>query len=762
MKFCLNLQKFLNYHFLKLHSLSFYLSKGFWLVWVGWTMALTPALAQKSINKRVYETSARKVAEKIVVDGDLTEAIWQTSTKVGDFFQNFPFDSSFANTKTEVMIAFDDSHLYFAFICYDDHLDQPFVVQSLRRDYDGGRNDFVSVYLDTFSDGANGFGFGVTPLNVQREVLIADGGENVNTDWDNKWYSATKVHDRYWVAEMAIPFKTLRYREGNAPWKLNFARRDLKTNETSTWVPVPRNFRLSSLAFTGTLYWDEPLKKPGLNAAIIPYITGGNSANFVENKPERQTYGVGADAKIALTSSLNLDLTFNPDFSQVEVDRQVTNLDRFEIFFPERRQFFLENSDLFSRFGFSRIRPFFSRRIGIGFDTTLKQIVQTPIIYGVRLSGKLDENWRVGFLNMQTARTSGGIEGQNYTVATFQRKVFSRSNIGGIFVNRQMTSDSSSSFSFNIPNFNRVVGVDYNLLSKDNRWRGKFFYHQAITPQQLNDQYAHASYLSYQTPRWEINWNHEYVGKNYVAEVGFVPRRNHWRFEPSVFHTIYTKRPKSKINNYGFGVYTNFFWNTSGSLTDRTLQLAHFINFKNTAEFSVRVNQEYILLFNDFDPTNTGGERLLAGSDYTVYNFSVNYAHDRRKLFNWGFGMSGGQYFNGSRLSGGVFLNYRVQPILVFNLSADYNRIEMPLPYRSVDLVLISPRVDLTLTRNVFLTAFAQYNNQIENINLNARLQWRFKPVSDLFVVYTDNYFPENLRTKSSAIVLKLTYWLSI
>ncbi|TAF64257.1 MAG: hydrolase [Cytophagales bacterium] len=715
------------------------------------------AKAQKSYELNVFRTQ-----EAINIDGVLEEETWKSAQKASDFFLTFPYDTAFAKSQTEAMISYDADFLYIAFICHDKDMDKKFVVQSLRRDFDGGRNDFVGVYIDTFGDKTNGFTFGVTPYGVQREALMSDGGDNLNTDWDNRWFSAARINADNWVVEMAIPFKTIRYKSGDAPWGINFARINYKANELSSWVPVPRSFRLTNLAFTGEVFWGEPLPKTGLNAVIIPYVTGAASKDYLKDEPEKISSNYGADAKIAVTSSLNLDITFNPDFSQVEVDRQVTNLERFEIFFPERRQFFLENADLFARFGFSRIRPFFSRRIGIGFDTTTKQIVQNPIAYGLRLSGKLNKNWRVGLLNMQTTRVpTKGIEGQNYTVAAVQRKVFDRSNIAFIAVNRQTTSDSVSEFIWNERDFNRVIGLDYNLASKNGRWIGKFFYHQSLSPKNLHEQYAHASFLQYKTPNWTISWNHEYVGKNYQADVGFVPRKNHWRLEPSIFYRFYPKKENPIINNHGPGIYTNFFWDTEWKLTDQYTELSYEIEFMNTSSFGVYAGNEYIRLFFDFDPSNTGGIPLLSGTEYTTQAIYASFNSNYRKLFTWGISSGYQGYYNGTLFNVEGNMAYRVQPYGSFSLSMSYNQIALPAPYSTADLLLISPRIDFTFTRSLFFTLFMQYNNQSDNVNLNARFQWRFKPVSDLFIVYTDNYFPDDFRTKNRALVLKLTYWLN-
>jgi len=711
----------------------------------------------------VHQIRAKKTTTKITLDGNLEETIWSEAPAAKNFYLNFPYDSSFATQQTEVKISFDNDFIYIGAVCFQNKKD--YVVTSLRRDFGTDDNDFFGVYFDTFQDKTNGFSFSVNPLGIQQEGLLSDGGNGgIQTDWDNKWYSAVAQHPDFWVVEMAIPLKTLRYKSNATEWAINFGRANRKANEISSWTPVTRNFRISNLGFAGKVIFDEPLPKPGANVSLIPYITASHSENFVRDD-RKTSANFGGDAKIAVTPSLNLDLTFNPDFSQVEVDRQVTNLDRFEIFFPERRQFFLENADLFARFGFSRIRPFFSRRIGIGFDTISKTIVQNPIIYGARLSGKVNKDWRVGLLNMQTGtQKEKGILGDNYTVAAFQRTVFKRSNIAGIFVNRQRTADSLRDFTFNINDYNRLVGLDYNLFSQDNKWNGKIFYHQQISPRPDADQFAHAAYVNYNTTRWNVAWNHEYVGKNFrTNDIGYVQRNGLYRLEPLAYLSFFPKgRLGKKIVRYQIGQYNNFYWDTDFNLNDRNTAITFNVAFQNTSYLEIWARNTYTRLFFDFDPSGTGGQKLTTGSAYTNNWADIFYRSDRRKLFSYGFYLGYGEYYNGRQFNPYVFLNYRFQPFGSVGVEADYYQIRLPQGFNNSDLLLLNTRLDISFTKNLFLITFLQYNNQTENVNLNARLQWRFRPVSDLFLVYTDNYTSQDFSVKSRFVVLKATYWLNL
>lgn len=722
--------------------------------------------AQNQSESASYEV--RKTDVEIVLDGQLDEAVWNEIPTGGQFAQNFPADNRPAEKDTEFKITYDDQFIYIALICYQQSNGRP-IAQSLRRDFDWIRNDNVSVYFDPFNDKTNGFTFQVTPYNVQREGLVTLGGD-VSDDWDNKWYSAATIENDKWTAEMAIPFKSIRY-NSIPDWGLQILRNNRQENERSSWISVPQQYRPSDLLYTGRMNWDSPPPEAGTNISFIPYVIGGLSKDFEEGTDASATSDVGFDAKVGLTNSLNLDITVNPDFSQVEVDRQVTNLDRFEIFFPERRQFFLENQDLFARNGFPVARPFFSRRIGIATDDD-GNTVQVPIRAGARLSGKIGRDWRVGLLNMQTGADDRIQQpGQNYSVAVFQRQLFARSNIGATFVNRQATDFDANDTTLNTTRYNRVFGIDYNLASLDNRWEGNFFYHRSDDPGEENNPWAHGGFLGYNTRNINVFWFHALVGEGYNAEVGFVPRNEVFRFGSGVNYTFW---PGGTIQRHGPGL--NFTRTTDDNFNnlDIEAELEYDLNFLNNSGFNFSSSYNEVLLLDGFDPTNSDGAELPAGELYRWSNVSLAYFSDNRKLFNFRGRVTYGGFYNGNRLRLASVVNFRYQPYLAIEMRVEYNRLDFPQPFNSTDFFLISPRMDLTLSTKLFLTTFVQYNNQRDNMNINTRLQWRFAPASDLFIVYTDNYFTagddfENptqdrftLTPRNRALVIKLSYWLNI
>lgn len=731
------------------------------------TTALTCwLLSFQSLAQTTSEPSAFafKLKEPIILDGNLDEEIWTNPEGWNNNFKEyFPSDTSFSKIKTRVKIAFDDQNLYIAAVM-ENLGPRNYVSTSLRRDFRGEQNDAIVFVFDTFNDRTNAFSFGINPYGVQREGLISNGG-NRPTDfslaWDNKWFSEAIIFENHWQTEIIIPLSTIRFKDGAPNWNVNFYRIDSEYGERSTWTPIPRNFSIISTAFSRKLIFEEPIKKSSANISLIPYVAGGASKNFLEGTEEPFAPSVGGDAKIGIGPALNLDLTFNPDFSQVEVDQQVTNLDRFEIFFPERRQFFLENADLFDSFGHPRARPFFSRRIGVDIDSATGQNIQSKIIYGARLSGKINDDWRVGAMNMQTATDElAGANGKNFTVLALQKKVFARSNIGLIYVDRETLAPSDSQRLFNPSAYNRLLGVDYNLNSADGKWSGKAFYHRTFEPTKQETPYALNAFISFSDIRWNWMVSFQDIGENFNPAVGFIPRTNYKRLNPRVGYLFY---PNSRlINRHGPKFEIEALWNEEIGQTDRELNPGYLIRFNSLSELEVTLRNRYIYLFQNFDPTRTGGERLLAGTDYTNNTLRIEYKSNPRNVFNINMDAETGQYFTGNFSRFTSEMGVRIGYLANISMNFNYARIRLPKPQNDADLILVGPRIDLTFSKKVFWTTFIQYNNQIDNLNINTRLQWRYAPVSDFFLVYTDNYFPGDFMPKQRSLVLKLNYWLNL
>ncbi|WP_198661701.1 DUF5916 domain-containing protein [Lewinella sp. IMCC34183] len=726
------------------------------------TLAAQSSLFDARQANEPPRATAVRFVEEIVLDGKLEELEWQNGEPARDFWETFPADTSRSAWPTEIYFGFDDRNLYVAAICRTPG--DRFIIPSLRRDYRAGGNDNITFVFNPFRDKTNAIVFGMNPFGVNREALIYNGGESSDDfreEWDNKWRGESFIGDGYWSCELVIPFASLRFPAGAAEWYFNSYRMDTQSNTRSTWHRIPQNQTIMSLAYMGSLHFEGGAPAaPGKNIVAIPYAGGSMRRDYQGDVPTDFDGDVGGDAKVGIGSGLNLDLTVNPDFSQVEVDQQVINTTRFEVFFPERRQFFLENADLFGSFGFERANPFFSRRIGVTRDTSTGEAIQNPIYFGARLSGKANDDWRVGLLNMQAAKNhEQGLPSFNYTVAATQRRLGARSNVGGIFVNKQNFSGFTDSTERNA-NFNRVAGLDFNLATRDNAWNGKTFVHRSFSDRAGGDDYTHGLNLEYRHRNWNVEYDHLYVGDEFNADVGFVPRLGYYTAGVQAAYITYPVNPA--VIQKGPTLEGRFFGEPGTGLTDRNFVAGYQWRFANTSRFNAGAGYEYIYLFEDFDPSRTGAVPLPGERGYGYWRGGAEYESDGRKRLSTGLETEVGQFFNGYGYNLSGNLQYRYQPFGSIDLRFSYRYIDLPEPYASTALFLIGPRIDFTFSKSVFLTTFLQYNDQIDNINVNARLQWRFAPVSDFFLVYTDNYDSLDFGVKNRALVAKVTYWLNI
>ena len=740
------------------------------------------AIAQNTPGTEIH---IRKAKGPFQVDGILNEQDWQSADSAAGFYLNYPTDSVAAPFPTVARILFDDNFLYVSFVCYDDQ--GPFVVQSLRRDFEWSQNDNVGIYFDPYNDFSNGFFFGVSPYGAQREGTIAGGGidpeNSFNINWDNKWYSEVRRYPGKWVTEMAIPFKSFRYNAGQN-WNVAFLRQDIKHNQVSSWIRTPIQNLPASFPFSGKMIWDNPPPQPGANISLIPYAITSSFTDQENDQPRDIKPNVGFDAKVGVTPSMNLDLTVNPDFSTVDVDRQIVNLTRYEFQYPERRQFFLENSDLFNAPGFTTFtQPFFTRRIGLIGDSS-GVLQQVPIRYGARLSGKIGSQWRLGMMNLQTGEVKSiGLPAQNYGVAVVQRQVMTYSNLSFVFVNKQ--SDLEGDYNPNtlyhpslvverkrgattetvLNKFNRIAGADFSLVTKKNRWGGKMYYHRSFNNFDQGSDYSAGGFLTNTRRNLRLGTGFVDIGPNFRSEVGFQPGQDLYKGYSSYFLiTDFPLYPQSKsIIQIMPGGESGFTYLKDGRLTEINNVLRLAFRFRNTADLKLEMSNIYQLLPSDFNPIfPTGDTTLLAGQDYRWNAFTATFNSDSRKLLTARLITSGGQYYNGNRIGFGGTLTYRVQPYGNFSVTWDYNDIRLPGDYGQAKFLLLSPRLDLTLSRKVFLTSFLQYNDRFSNVNLNTRLQWRFRPASDFFLVYAENYLPGSFESKNRSLVLKFTYWMNL
>jgi len=718
-------------------------------------------------NQDSHQYDIEKIEKPIKIDGVLDEATWQNENYTTGFWFTFPIDGQQVKeeSQTKIWIRYDDDFIYVAAVCKGNG---GTVVQTLKRDsreYWSGDN--INVVIDPNNQKTNGFLFGVNPSNVQYDALVTgntgrrgDNSSGFSSAWDNKWYSATKEYGDHWTAEFAIPLKTLRFGDSKE-WGFNFVRTNSEDNSFQAWAPVPVMFRSLDLGYTGVVRFEEPPKKIKSNIAIIPYMLTSTYKDHEAGTPSVHNFEIGGDAKIAVTPSLNLDLTYNPDFSQVEVDQQVTNLTTVNIRFPERRLFFLENADIFSDFGIPPMRPFFSRRIGL--DESGNAI---PILYGARLSGNLNDDLRLGVMNLQTRSTDDAI-GQNYTSIALHQRVLKRSIIKGYIHNRQGYDGE-----FLKDNYNRTAGLEFNYRSED----GKFETFAGIGKSFSNgdtdkNTFGHWA-IGYDSRSWTMYFNYATVGADYNTDIGWMPRINHYDAEADVtyqlgFHHDYTNlgysiyaAEQSAINSHQFSIsHIGDVTRDGFDLIQSVILLDYDLSWKNSSRFSIGYRHDDQSLLYPFKFTD--GDALPVDT-YSFNSLGVSYSSDRRKALSYMASVELGGFYGGERKEYSLSVNYRRRPWGIFGVNFVQNILNFSEPYGNEKLFLVGPRIEFNFSNNLFWTTFLQYNTQRDNFNVNSRFQWRFKPLSDIFLVYTDNYAIDLWGPKNRALVLKMNYWLNL
>lgn len=715
-------------------------------------------------NRQRFVLELRRASNAITIDGNADEDDWKQATPTAPFLNKWPADTGVARVQTEVKMLYDENNLYITARSFQRREDV--IIQTLKRDQMESfwSGDSFGIVVDPMNQQANGFFFGVNAAGSQLDAALNLMGSwtRANENWDNKWYSATTVHDDYWVAEIAIPFSSLRFKDGAKEWGLNFIRGDMKNNVFSTWARVPLQFNGIDLGSLGTLRWQEEFVPRKSKVTLIPYASSSYGRNFEEGGESKLAGNAGLDAKVAVSSSLNLDLTLRPDFSNVEVDRQMTNVTRFSLLFPERRNFFLENADLFTNFGSWQVMPFFSRKIGMQ-DGSL-----VPISAGARLSGNLTKGLRIGLMDIQTEATKD-VSANNYFVTSLQQRVFSRSLFKFFGANRQTTKATEGDTQHD---FNRTYGTEFQYVSKNGKTSAAVRAHAAQTPTRLANHAYYSATFSRITKKYYTGLMVERVGENYVNDFGFVPRLynydalrdttvriGHYNVNPWLGLTLYPKKSKV-INMIEPNTWSIINYRENGEFLERNTSVNLSVLFKNTSQLYVESFQTAVRL--PFASDILGNEKPIPVDRYNFTQFKVRYTTDSRRPVNGMVSLGRGSFYNGTRTEFGGALNVRRQPWGVFGVTYLQNRIELPGEYGSANFLLIGPRAEVSLRNNIWWTTFLQYNTQASNFNINSRFQWRYKPMSDFFIVYTDNYTETNFSVKNRGVVCKLTYWLNL
>ena len=708
---------------------------------------------QSSDGRRSLE--AIELRSPVVLDGVLDDEAWRAGEPSGDFVQAEPSEGQPATEATEVRVAFDREALYIAVYCRDSDAGR-LVVNDIRKDFPQGEQDSFEVLLDTFADRRNGFVFITNPAGAKSDTQIANEGRDVNGSWDAVWHVAARTERDGWSAEMRIPFKTLRFEPGaGRTWGVNFARRIRRKNEVAYWSPVPRAYSIYRASQDGDLR-GLPDVNQGRNLRLKPTFTSGatratGAAGF------DGTADAGLDLKYGVTPALTLDLTVNPDFAQVEADEQQVNLTRFSLFYPEKREFFLENSGIFY-FGdiprntrnTSRFRPpeedlllFFSRRIGLTGEGE-----QIPILAGARLTGRL-AGMGVGVMSMQTDDTAAS-PGTNYTVVRARRDVLQNSDVGAIFMNRQSTLAGD---------YNRVAGVDANFrFFRYLSWNS--FFVRSDTPDAARGQLAWKTSLGWEDSLYRGQYSVLNVDDDFRADIGFVRRtgvRKHFvdagiRPRPAWLRKLGFRElhPHNRINRYT---------DLDNNLVTVNDHWAASLWFERGGFVEYAVNPKLDVLASGFE-IRPGV--LIPPGRYSWNEYQLTLETDHSRMISGSATVTTGGFWDGTQNSQRLALVIKPSYRLLIDLALQRSDITLRTPAAGFVTNLVAARAAYSFSTSMFLDSLLQYNTDVKQFNANVRFNLIHRPLSDLFLVYNEQQFTDRPEVAPGrAVILKYTHMLS-
>ena len=639
-------------------------------------------------------------------------------------------------------------------VAYDDN-PEGIIVTDGRRDMSLDETDSFRVIIDGMLDRQNGYIFGTNPVGMEYDAQVVKeasngsaGGSGFNLYWDASWSVATQISDIGWSAEMLIPFKGLRYGKGETQtWGINFQRNIRRNNEVVYWAPLTRQYNLNRVSAAGTL---EGVRPPSTrNLQFTPYglVRAARGGNLDGTETDSE---VGFDAKYSITPSLTLDLTYNTDFAQVEADDVQVNLDRFDLYYPEKRPFFLENAGQFTVGNSEEAQLFFSRRIGLSEDGGV-----IPIDYGARVSGKVADNTNVGFLYMTSDNVPGLAPGDAFTVARVNQELGKRSSLGAIFVER----NGDGSYLLPDPlDKNRTYGLDGRLAIGDytliNGW-----YSKTDTPGLDKDDTAFSIKGNYDSAAWSHGIEYTEVQANFNPEVGFLSRTDYHKFAISSLLRI---RPQDLWGLLEVRPHYSYrrFWDFNDFVETGFLHLDVHWDWKSGYEFHTG--------YNIFRDGITDAFEIVDGvwvepGTYRGTEVSLYFSTDEAQPLTFGIHTTAGDKFGGDRLLLSPWVTYRIGDKFSSSLSVDYNQYDLPVAGGDFSVTLARLRLSYSFTPKILLQALIQYNDEDDTLATNLRFSWLRTANTGLYLVY--NEFDQNGAGGLPAqreIILKYSYMFDI
>ena len=693
--------------------------------------------AQETGHIKNPELIAVPITEgEIIVDGRLDEPIWAEARPVGGLVQRNPDTGKPASQETQVRVVYGKEALYFGVILNDTNPDE-ILASVMRRDADQRRDDSFSIIIDTYHDHRNGFFFSTNPVGAMEDILIFDEGRNTSHDWNGIWEAAATIVETGWIAEVRIPFKTLRFDSDRLEtWGIQFRRIIRRRNEDSFWSFVPRDANVFRLSMEGHLKGLKEIR-PGWHLDMTPYLLSGIERLPSSDSPDREgVLNAGIDLRYGIATNLIADLTINTDFAQVEVDEQQVNITRFPIFFPEKRDFFLEGKGYFD-FGISgKLQPFFSRRIGLVSGGEI------PIIGGTKVSGKVGR-YSLGLLSVETDKEGDEPE-TNYTVLRIKQDILERSDMGIIAINKDAIGEDR---------FNRTFGADLNLSLFRNLNINSFLIFTASSDIGDNDLAAYLK-TSWSSELWGFSISRLDVGDNFNPEVGFVQRTG---IEENRGSIELTPRPKdSSIREYDISTSINYTTDQQREPLVREIELSFASLMHSGDHFGISLTNDFERLKEDFE-IRSG--IVIPTGEYDFNSIFIFAASDTSRIISGGISYEIGGFFNGDKKSYDLSLRYN--PIRYLNLSTSYERNEIDLPAGSFNINLINARVDLNFSTKASLNTLGQWNDDTDEFLLNIRFNYEYRPGSYIYLVYNQRLDTAN-DIYDYSIMLKIKYLFRI
>jgi hypothetical protein len=687
--------------------------------------------------------SAVRINEPITIDGRLTEPAWELAQAATDFRQWQPHPGMPASERTEVRFLYDDNNLYIGARCFESD-PKGMTVNELREDFDSQESDLFGLFLDTLHDRQSGYFLSTNPAGARRDTQVSNDGTQSNLDWDGVWDVKATIDEEGWTAEFVIPFKTLRFSKSpTQEWGLNLLRRIKRNNEESHWSPLPRRFRLTRASMAGTLTGLHGIRQ-GRNLKLKPYVISSVTEVGTSAGARDLDGDAGLDLKYGLGPSMTLDLTYRTEFSQVEVDQQQVNLTRFNLFFPEKREFFLENAGTFTIAGGGGVRgsggtgnviPFFSRRIGLSSSGT-----PVPIVGGARLSGKTG-TYDVGMLAINTQH-DGTFPSNTFLVGHLRKTLRGSSTAGAIVTSRHSPIDGDH---------NQLYGVD-TFLRFFEKLEITSYLLQTTTPGRSGQNQARLLETAWRDEDLTVSGLYEQVQPNFNPEAGLVRRANMTHYSGDV---SWRPRPRRSayIRNYNLDASTDYYADEHGHIETRDYSVGTGILFHNSASIRFTMTETFERLR---EPFAIRSNVIIAPGDYTFRRYAVNVGTDRSRAIGGSVNASVGEFWDGQNRSASGSLEFK--PSIHFNMDLNASRNHVTLPAGEFSTTLVGSRMLLAFNTKTFLSSYLQYNATTNQFTSNTRFNIIHRPMSDLYLVYNERRDTVSGSRLERAVIVKFTY----